>query len=175
MSVSSAEKVAPSLRDGGARELRDAVGGLAVSRPRVPREVIISGEPIAAQLSAVRIASRRIARGRVAGEDVRALHESVGRAGRTPAVPWDRKAAAYAELFNVLADAMGDDLVAPVLRDGAKLDYELMAAAGSHVDAMIVGSRSRFLACLRDGDAEAAALEVERHLRVLQYMWDLAA
>ena len=39
---------------------------------------------------------------------------------------------------------------------------------------MIISSRRRLLAHLRAGDGEGAALEMERHLRVLLFMWRLA-
>ena len=51
---------------------------------------------------------------------------------------------------------------------------EVLLAVGRAVDGMIVSSRLRLLAHLRAGDGEAAALEMERHLRVLLYMWRLA-
>jgi DNA-binding GntR family transcriptional regulator len=44
-----------------------------------------------------------------------------------------------------------------------------MLAVGRTADGMIVNSR-RLLAHMRAGDGDAAALEMERHLRVLLYM-----
>jgi DNA-binding GntR family transcriptional regulator len=130
----------------------------------------MTDEVVVAQISAARVASRR-----VTAEHLEALRDSVERACRLPAtVPWERRAAAHAEFFDVLADVFGDSVVAPVLSDGAKLDYDLMAAAGCQAEGMIVGSRRRFLAHLRTGDADAAALEMEKHLCVLYYMWQLA-
>jgi len=41
-------------------------------------------------------------------------------------------------------------------------------------DGMIVSSRRRLLAYMRAGDSEGAALEMERPLRGLLYMWRLA-
>ena len=49
-----------------------------------------------------------------------------------------------------------------------------MITAGRAVNGMIISSRHRLLANLRAGDADAAAREVEDHLRVLHYMWRLA-
>jgi hypothetical protein len=49
-----------------------------------------------------------------------------------------------------------------------------MLAVGRAADGMIVNSRRRLLAHLRDGDGGGAALEMERHLRGLFYMWRLA-
>jgi hypothetical protein len=56
----------------------------------------------------------------------------------------------------------------------ASLIRELMSAVGPVADGMITSSRRRLLAHLGAGDADAAALETEAHLRVLHYMWRLA-
>jgi DNA-binding GntR family transcriptional regulator len=87
---------------------------------------------------------------------------------------WDRKAAAHAEIFGLLADAADDPVLAPVLRGGAGYVRELMVAVGRVADGMIISSWWRLLAHMRAGDGEGAALEMERHLRVLHYMWRLA-
>lgn len=169
MSVTRAETVAQPLRASGTRELRRAVGRSVDSQPYWSSSVM-ADELVMTQVSAVRIASRR-----VTGEHMQALRDSVERASRIPAaVPWERKAAAHAEFFNVLADVMGDDLVAPVLHNGAKVDHDLMAAAGRQAEGMIAGSRNRFLDYIEAGDTDAAALEMEKHLCVLHYMWQLA-
>ena len=103
------------------------------------------------------------------------LHDSVERAcclaGRSQ---WDRKVAAHAEIFALLADVVDDPLLAPLLTRGAGYVRELMLAVGRAADGMIVNSRRRLLAHLRDGDGGGAALEMERHLRGLFYMWRLA-
>lgn len=138
---------------------------MSVTRTETAAELVV------AQVSAVRIACRRIT-----GAHLKALRDSVEQACRIPAaMPWDRKAMAHAEFFNALADVVGDHLVAPVLSGGAGLAYDLMAAAGGQAEAMILGSRRSFLAHLQTGDAEAAALEMERHLDVLYYMWHLGS
>jgi GntR family transcriptional regulator, transcriptional repressor for pyruvate dehydrogenase complex len=87
---------------------------------------------------------------------------------------WDRKAAAHAEMFSLLADVVNNPLLAPLLTGGAAYVREVMLAAGRAADGMIVSSRRRLLAHLRAGDGEGAALEVERHLRGLVFMWRLA-
>ena len=81
---------------------------------------------------------------------------------------------AHAEIFNVLADAVDEPLVGRVLSSGAGLAYDLMIAAGRAADGMITSSRQRLLAYLSGGDPEGAALEMEKHLRVLHYMGSLA-
>src|SRR5262252_2399543 len=87
------------------------------------------------------------------------LHASVERAcGLAARSQWDRKAAAHAEMFSPLAGMVDDPLL----------------AVGRAADGMIVSSRRRLLTHLRAGDGEGAALEMERHLRVLLYMWRLA-
>lgn len=103
------------------------------------------------------------------------LQASVSRAADIPAgFPWDRKAAAHAEIFGVLADATGDPWAARTLNLGAGLAFDLMMAVGRVADDMAANSHKRMLAHLRAGDANAAALEMERHLRVLSFMCRLA-
>jgi GntR family transcriptional repressor for pyruvate dehydrogenase complex len=104
-----------------------------------------------------------------------ALQDSVNEACGIPAgAQWDRRAAAHARFFNVLANVTDHPRSGPVLDDGARLAYELMLAAGRNADGMVITSRRQLLRCLRAGDAEQAAAEMEKHLRVLQFMWRLA-
>jgi len=104
-----------------------------------------------------------------------ALQDSVNEACGIPAgAQWDRRAAAHARFFNVLANVSDHPRSGPVLDDGARLAYELMLAAGRNADGMVITSRRQLLRCLRAGDAEQAAAEMEKHLRVLQFMWRLA-
>ena len=65
-------------------------------------------------------------------------------------------------------------MLAPLLTGGAAYVREVMLAVGRAADGMIVSSRRRLLAHLRAGDGDAAALEMERHLRGLLYMGRLA-
>jgi DNA-binding FadR family transcriptional regulator len=117
----------------------------------------------------------RIACARMTMLHLTELHDSVERAcclaGRSQ---WGRKAAAHAEIFSLLADVVDDPLLAPLLTGGAGYLREVMLAVGRAADGMIVSSRRRLRAHLRAGDGEGAALEMERHLRVLLYMWRLA-
>ena len=102
------------------------------------------------------------------------LHDSVERAcGLAARSQWDRKAAAHAETFSLLAGVVDDPLLAPQLTGGAGYMRELMLAVGRAADGMIVSSRRRLLAYLCAGDGVGAALEMERHLRVLLFMWRL--
>ena len=113
----------------------------------------------------------RVACSRATSTELAALRDSVEQACRTPVVfGWDRKAAAHAEIFNVLADAADDPLILSALSNGAGLAYDLMVAAGCGADGMIISSRTRLLTHLRAGEHEEAALEMERHLRVLDGM-----
>ena len=57
-----------------------------------------------------------------------------------------------------------------MLSSGAGLAYDLMIAAGRAAEGMITSSRQRLLAHLSGGDPGGAALEMEKHLRVLHYM-----
>jgi len=125
---------------------------------------------IQAQAMAARIACARMTVLRLTE-----LHDSVERAcGLVARSQWDRKAAAHAEMFSLLAVVVDDPLLAPLLTGGAGYMRELMLTVGRAADGMIVSSRRRLLAHLRAGDGEGAALEMERHLRVLLFMWRLA-
>lgn len=125
---------------------------------------------IQAQATAARIACARMTMPHLS-----ALHDSVERASCLAArSQWDRKAAAHAEIFVLLADVADDPALAPLLKGGAAYAQELMLAIGRAADGMIVSSRRRLLAYLRAGDEDGAALEMERHLRGLHFMWRLA-
>jgi DNA-binding FadR family transcriptional regulator len=102
---------------------------------------------------------------------LKALSESLGETCRLPAdTGWKQKAAAHAAFFAVLAEAADDLVVAPVLVSGAEVAYDLMITAGRAADGIVINSRRRFLECLRAGDPEGAALELEDHLRILHVM-----
>lgn len=130
----------------------------------------MNGEWIEPQARATRVACLR-----TTARQLEALHGCVEQASRVPAaLGWECKAAAHAEIFNVLADLAGDPSAGSVLSSGVGLACDLMVVAGRATDGMITGSRERFLGHLRAAEPEEAALEMERHLRVLHYMWRLA-
>jgi GntR family transcriptional regulator, transcriptional repressor for pyruvate dehydrogenase complex len=100
-----------------------------------------------------------------------ALAESIAQAEALPAKPhWDRKAVAYATALELLGDATGDPGLVRLAGLAASWACDLAVAVGPSADGIILGSRRRLLAHLRAGDAEAAGLEVEKHLRVLSFM-----
>ena len=121
---------------------------------------------IQAQATAARIACTRMT-----VPHLTELHDSVERAcGLTGRSQWGRKAAAHAEIFSLLAGTVDDPLLAPLPSGGTAHVRELMLAVGHTADGIIVSSRRRLLAHLRAGDGDAAAVEMERHLRSLLYM-----
>jgi GntR family transcriptional repressor for pyruvate dehydrogenase complex len=125
---------------------------------------------IQAQVMAARMACARMTMVHLAE-----LRDNVERAcGLSGRSQWDRKAAAHAEIFCLLAEVVDDPLLAPLLTGGAAYAREVMLAVGCAADGMIVSSRRRLLAHLRAGDGDAASLEMERHLRGLLYMGPLA-
>ena len=132
---------------------------------RLMEERMIQAHATAARVACARMTTLHLA----------ALHDSVERASCLAGRPqWDRKAAAHAEIFSLLADVVDDPVLAPVLRSGAGFARELMLAVGRAADGMIVSSRRRLLAHLRSRDGEGAALEIEKHLRGLLFMRRLA-
>ena len=80
---------------------------------------------------------------------------------------WDRKAAAHAEIVNLLADVAADPVLALLVRNLPGHLYELIATAGPAADDIIAGSRRRLLALIRAGDADGAGREMEQHLEGL--------
>ena len=117
----------------------------------------------------------RIACLRMNATRLKALHDSVDQASCLPARPaWERKAAAHAEIFDLLAEVSDDPVADRVLIGAARCMQGLMLSVGTAADGMVVSSRQRLLGYLRAGDADEAALEMEYHLRGLHFMWRLA-
>jgi DNA-binding FadR family transcriptional regulator len=106
---------------------------------------------------------------------LQALSDSVERAAGLPSRPgWELKAAAHAETFRLLADAVDHPAMARVLSGADRLMHDVMVTVGPAANGLIISSRQRLLAHLRAREALGAALEMENHLRVLHYMWRLA-
>ena len=142
----------------------------------MPLGEMTDGQRIELLASAAYAACTRPASPELAGLYVLTLCASVEHAGRTPAAfGWDRKAAAHAEIFNVLADLAADPAASAVLSSGTGFVYDLLLAAGRAADGMTTHSRERFLSCLRPAGWDGAALEMELHLRALHFMWRLAS
>jgi WhiB family transcriptional regulator, redox-sensing transcriptional regulator len=145
--------------------------GLGVQRPAAappgsPASRRGADELVRAQTAVVRLAAERMT-----GPMLEVLLDNVERASGLPTKPeWERKAAAHADIFRLLAK------VATIAGDGgAGLARDLMHTVGPGANGMITGSRRRLLAHLRAQDAEAAASEIENHLRALQIMGRLAS
>ena len=112
----------------------------------------------------------------ITGAGQAALQASLDQARAIPPeFGWERKAAEHASFFNALADAAASSHAAPVLNLGAAYVYDLMIGTGRAADGIVVNSRRRMLVHLRAGDADEAALEMEKHLRILRFMRRLAA
>jgi DNA-binding FadR family transcriptional regulator len=88
---------------------------------------------------------------------------------------WDRKATAHAEMFNLLADAVAEALPSSLLSSATGRVHDLMITVGPAADGIALNARRRLLALIRAGDADGAAEEIERHLRVLSFMGRLAS
>jgi DNA-binding FadR family transcriptional regulator len=89
-------------------------------------------------------------------------------------IEWDRKAAAHAEIFALLAEAADHPLLAQALNSGAGFVHHLMVTAGPATGTLTAGSRKRLLAFLLARNPEGAAHEMESYLRVLRFMGRLA-
>jgi hypothetical protein len=116
------------------------------------------------------VAARAACRG-MTPRYLKALHDSVEQACCLPSgFDWDRKAAAHAEIVNLLADATGDPALAVLVRDVPGQLHDLMVAVGPAASGIIAGSRRRLLTLNRAGDANGAAREMEQHLGGLLWM-----
>ena len=135
---------------------------------------ITSQTACAHELTGMQAMAARVACERMTAPAMKLLLDSVAQAASLPSRPgWERKAAAHADFFHLLANLAGDR--APdILTDQARLIRDLMYTAGPAANGMITSSRQRLLARLRAGDADGAAMEVEQHLRILHYMGRLA-
>jgi DNA-binding FadR family transcriptional regulator len=104
-----------------------------------------------------------------------ALSASVQQAACLPSrLEWDRKAAAHAEIFNLLGDATGDPVLARVAGVAVGWTHDLALTVGPVSDTIILNSRRRLLGWLSDGDADGAGREMERHLSGLCFMGRVA-
>lgn len=126
------------------------------------------------ELSAMLAMTARVACDQMTAPAMKLLLDSVEHASSLPTTPgWERKAAAHAEFFRLLAGLAGDRAAAE-LTGQVRFIRDLIRTAGPAANGMITGSRRRLLNRLRAGDADGAAREVEKHLRTLHYMWRLA-
>ena len=93
---------------------------------------LIQAQATAAQFACTRVSPPRL----------KALHDSVEEASRLPAdAGWDKKAAAHAAFFTVLAEAADDAVIAAVLVSGGELAYDLMMMAGRAAHGIVINSR----------------------------------
>ena len=128
--------------------------------PRSSRDLVMDDELIRVCAVAARVACRRMT-----PPYLKALHDSVEQACCLPSgFDWDRKAAAHAEIVNLLADAAADPALAVLVRDVPGQLHDLMVTVGPAAGGIIAGSRRRLLARLQAGDADGAAREIEQHL-----------
>jgi DNA-binding FadR family transcriptional regulator len=118
----------------------------------------------------------RTACSRMTTQHLKAMQDSVGQARCLPArFAWDRKAAAHAQVFNLLADVIADRPgMAMFLNSAVGAIHDLMVTVGPAADGIVLSSRRRLLDLIRAGDADGAAAEVEQHLRRLHFMWRLS-
>ena len=152
------------------RSIRDLQADGSVGGENVTAETagdrVMDNELIRVCAVAARAACRRMT-----PRYLKALHDCVEQACCLPSgFDWDRKAAAHAEIVNLLADAAGDPALAVLVRDVPGQLYDLMVAVGPAAGGIVAGSRRRLLALLRAGDVGGAAREMEQHLGGLLWM-----
>jgi len=100
-----------------------------------------------------------------------AFSDCVARAEALPARPWwDRKAVAHAEAIGLLGEMTGEPALIRLAGLAAGWTYDRALAAGRAADQIILGSHRRLVDHLQAGDADAAAREISKQLRVLGFM-----
>jgi len=140
----------------------ECAASLVETQPREPTD----DELIRRCSAAVRVACLRMN-----PRYLKALRDSVEQARRMPSrFAWDRKAAAHAEIFDLLADVAGDAVPAVPLRDARGHISDLMVTVGPAADGIILSSRRRLLAQVRARHADSVACETEQHLGGLFWM-----
>jgi len=113
----------------------------------------------------------RVACQRMTPRYLKALSDSIEQVCGLPATfAWDRKATAYAQIVNLLADAAADPVLALLVRNLPGHLYELIVTVGPAADDIIVSSRRRLLALIRARDADGAGREMEQHLEGLSWI-----
>ena len=102
---------------------------------------------------------------------LKALSDSIEQVCCLPGTfSWDRKATAYAEIVNLLADAAADPVLALLVRNVPGRLYDLMVTVGPAGDDLIAGSRRRLRALIRACDAYGAGQEMEQNVRDLYWI-----
>jgi GntR family transcriptional regulator, transcriptional repressor for pyruvate dehydrogenase complex len=118
----------------------------------------------------------RIACAQRTWHDLRVLRDSVERACGLPFdIGWERKAAAHAEFYCLLADATGTPVYALLARCVSGSMRDMIVAAGPSAEGNIIASHRRLLGHLRARDADGAAWEMEDHLAQLAQVSGLLA
>ena len=142
----------------------ETAAGIIRSRVR-PRVRAMDNELIRVAGLATRVACQRMT-----PRYLKALSDSIEQVCCLPATfAWDRKATAYAEIVNLLADATADPVLALLARNLPGHLYELMVTVGPAADDIIASSRRRLLALIRARDADGAGREMEQHLEGLSW------
>lgn len=113
----------------------------------------------------------RIACVRMTPLHLAALSGSIAQAAPVPARScWERKAAGHAASIGMLGDSTGDPALVRLAGDAAGWTYDVALALGPSADGIFRNAHRRLLGHLRAGDPEAAADEVENHMRTLCFL-----
>jgi DNA-binding FadR family transcriptional regulator len=133
-------------------------------------ETMTADGPVSILAMVARIACRWMT-----APQLEAVSASIDQAACLPAISWwERKAAAHAEIFSLLAEATGYPALARLTGPATAWVHDLALTAGPAADGMILSSRRRLLSALRAQDAAGAGSEVEHHLAGLRDMGRLA-
>lgn len=84
---------------------------------------------------------------------------------------WEKQALVSIEFHNLLAEATGNPIVIAIMNSLMAVMSELVLAVGPIQGDVVIKSRRRLMKHLRAREADAAVLEMQRHLKRLQKLW----
>ena len=134
-------------------------------------QVVPAGRAAAEEVIRVQATAARVACERMTVLAWQAVRDSVERASCLPSrAAWERKAAAHAEIFHLLATVAGSPAATDPQGSQVRVLLDMMRTVGPVANGMITGSRRRLLTCLDTGNSDGAGQEIENHLRTLHFM-----
>jgi GntR family transcriptional repressor for pyruvate dehydrogenase complex len=161
---------------------KGAAGGAFIAQPTstdVAKAISDAFQLMAFSLSDVTEARRwieeiviRVACKRMTEPMLKQMENNIAEASRLSAEgDWERKALVHVEFHNLLADATANPVVIVMMRSLSDLLRQLVFAIGPSTDDVILQSRRRLITHLRNGNADRAVRENNRHLKQVHRMW----
>jgi GntR family transcriptional repressor for pyruvate dehydrogenase complex len=114
----------------------------------------------------------RLACQRATSEDIERLRANVQRAAAlTEASEWEARSEVNHEFLDLLAASTGNPILEMMQQSITAVIREIVMAVGPFEDASILDSRKRLLKHISSRDEDAAAREMEAHLKKVHVKW----